>query len=135
MREPGAARRELEGRRFSFLAAAHFLYLVLTRNGRVSSGGPRPESQGRRVGERRSGPSFFGEATLERARIEAQAVGEAHETGILEPRSGRSGQNIAAVEVLDDDLASRGRGALALEGGAHRGDQGGDGRLQQFFVA
>ena len=50
MREPGAARRELEGRRFSFLAAARFLYLVLTRNGRVSSGGPRPESQGRRVG-------------------------------------------------------------------------------------
>ena len=67
MREPGAARRELEGRRFSFLAAARFLYLVLTRSGRVSSGGPRPESQGRRVGERRSGPSFFGEAALDRA--------------------------------------------------------------------
>ena len=50
MREPGAARPELEGRRFSFLAAARFLYLVLTRNGCVSSGEPQPESQGRRVG-------------------------------------------------------------------------------------
>ena len=122
MREPGTARRELEGRRFSFLAAARFLYLVLTRNGCVSSGGPQPESQGRRVGERRSGPSFFGEVALERARIEAEAVGKAHEAGALKPRSGRSGQHVAAVEVLDDDLAARSRGALALEGGAHRGD-------------
>ena len=96
---------------------------------------PQPESGPPRVGKRRSGPSFFGEVAFRTARIEAEAVREAHEPGALKPRSGRSGQNIAAVEVLDDDLAARGRGALALEGGAHRGDQGGNGRLQQFSSA
>lgn len=67
------------GRRFSFLAAARFLYLVLTRNGCVSSGGPQPESQAAASERGAAALLFFGEVALERARIEAEAVGEAHE--------------------------------------------------------